>query len=88
MVIKNFPMKDTLAQQCAALLKREDVKSQLKTLFAPVSDYVSTEIYPYIYLIFALIFLIFIIVLAILVILVFILRNKQILLKIYEGNPS
>ncbi len=79
--------QNSLAQQCVDLLKREDIKAQMKTLFSPLSEFITSEIYPYIYLIFALIFLIFIIVLAILVILIFVLRNKQILLQIYETGP-
>ena len=76
-------MKDSLVQQCLDILKREDIKNEFKMLFKPVIDFILYEINPYIYVIVSLVFLIFIMILAILVILIMLLRNKQIITKIF-----
>ena len=76
-------MKDSLVQQCLDVLKREDIKNECKILFKPVLEFVLYEINPYIYIILTLIFLIFIMILAILVILILLLRNKQIINKVF-----
>ena len=75
-------MKDSLVQQFLDILKREDIKSEIKILFKPIIDFILFEINPYIYITVALIFLIFVMILAILVILILVLRNKQIIQKI------
>lgn len=75
-------MKDSLIKQCLDILKKEDIKNELKTLFTPVLDFVLYEINPYIYLTVGLVFLIFIMILAILIILIFMLRNKQLINKV------
>jgi len=74
-------MKDTLIQQCLDILKSDEVKSDLKTIFSPLTDAILFQIYPYIYVIILLVFLIFILILAILVLLVSLLRNKNIFSK-------
>ncbi len=71
-------MKNPLIKQCLDILKREDVKQEIKTLFTPIIDIILHEIYPYLYLIILLVALIFILILAILIILVFLLRNKNV----------
>ena len=76
-------MKDSLVQQCLDILKREDIKNEFKMLFKPVIDFILYEINPYIYIIVFLVFLIFVMILAILVILIMLLRNKQIITKIF-----
>jgi hypothetical protein len=76
-------MKDSLVQQCLDILKREDIKNEFKMLLKPVIDFILYEINPYIYIIVALVFLIFVMILAILVILIMLLRNKQIITKIF-----
>ena len=43
-------IKDTLIQQCLDLLKREDVKNELKALMKPMIDLILEELYPYIFL--------------------------------------
>lgn len=72
-------MKDSLVQQCLDILKRDDIKHELKCLCMPVIDIIFYEINPYIYIIIGIIFLIFIMILAILIILIFLIRNKQII---------
>jgi hypothetical protein len=74
-------MKDSLVQQCLDILKREDIKSEIKVLFKPILEFILYEINPYIYVILTLVFFIFIMILAILVILICLLRNKQIINK-------
>ena len=76
-------MKDSLVQQCLDVLKREDIKNELNILFKPILEVILYKINPYIYIIVTLVFLIFIMILAILVILIFLLRNKQIMTKVF-----
>ena len=44
-------MKETIVQQCLEILKKEDIKNELKILFKPVMD-----IIPYIYITLILVF--------------------------------
>ena len=76
-------MKDSLVQQCLDILKRDDIKNEFKMLLKPVIDFILYEINPYIYITVTLVFMIFIMILAILIILIFLLRNKQIIQKIF-----
>ena len=78
-------MKDSLVQQCLDILKRDDIKSEFKMLLKPVIDFILYEINPYIYITVALVFLIFVMILAILIILIMLLRNKQIITKIFNS---
>ena len=43
-------MKEASIEQCLQILKREDVKTELKHLMTPLIDLILSEIYPYIYL--------------------------------------
>lgn len=43
-------MKDAIIDQCVQILKREDVKNELKNLMTPLIDLILNELYPYIYL--------------------------------------
>ena len=78
-------MKDSLVQQCLDILKRDDIKNEFKMLLKPVIDFILYEINPYIYITVALVFLIFVMILAILIILIMLLRNKQIIPKIFNS---
>jgi hypothetical protein len=78
-------MKDSLVQQFLDILKREDIKSEIKSLFKPVIDFVLLEINPYIYMTVGLVFLIFVMILAILIILILLLRNKQLIQKLVSN---
>ena len=78
-------MKDSLVQQCLDILKRDDIKYEFKMLLKPVIDFILYEINPYIYITVALVFLIFVMILAILIILIMLLRNKQIITKIFNS---
>lgn len=83
-------MKDTsLVKQCLEILKREDVKSELKLLFRPIIDFILYEIRPYTYITGLMIFMIFIMLLAILMILVWLLRSQHFLIKtLYIPHPG
>ena len=72
-------MKETLVQQCLDILKREDIKQELKIFCTPVIDVIFNEVNFYIYITIFLVFLIFIMILAILILLILILRNKTLI---------
>jgi len=76
-------MKDSFVQQCLDILKREDIKNEIKMVLKPVIDFVLYEINPYIYIIVGLVFVIFLMILAILIILISLLRNKQMISKLF-----
>ena len=75
-------MKDIFINECLLLLKRDDVKKNIKEciypIIHPIIDILLKEIYPYIYLSLILIFISFILHLGIFIIL---LRNKSIFSK-------
>jgi hypothetical protein len=75
-------MKDTLVQQCLDILKRDDVKNEIKIVLRPLTEFILFEINPYIYITVILVFLIFVMILAILMILIQLLRNKQLFPKL------
>jgi hypothetical protein len=69
-------MKDTIVKQCVDILKREDVKNELKFLLTPLINFILYEINPYMYGFVAIILLLFVMNLFIIFILLFMLRNK------------
>jgi hypothetical protein len=76
-------MKDSIVQQCLEILKRDDIKNEIKLLCKPFIDFILYEINPYIYLTVSLIFMIFIMNLATLILFIIFLRNKSILNKMF-----
>jgi hypothetical protein len=76
-------MKESLVQQCLDILKRDDIKNELKLLLKPLIDFIMYEINPYIYLIIGLVLILFVMILTILIILIMLLRNKQLIQKIF-----
>jgi len=66
-------IKDTLIEQCLDILKRDDVKNELKQLMKPMIDLILQELYPYIFLSIVFVFISFLLILGIFVLL---LRNK------------
>ena len=52
-------MKDSFVQQCLDMIKREDIKCEMKKIFAPFIDILILEITPYIYIILTLVSSIF-----------------------------
>ena len=43
-------LKKTIIDECLSLLKRDDVKHDLKELMKPVVDMIIMQLYPYIFL--------------------------------------
>ena len=39
--------KDSVISECVNILKRKDVKDEVKAIFEPIIDMVLQEIYPY-----------------------------------------
>ena len=68
-------LKDGLIQQCLDVLKRKDVKDELKRLMRPMIDMILHEIYPYIFLSIIFVFISFLLILGIFILL---LRTKSI----------
>ena len=66
--------QSTLINQCLNILKREDVKNELKKLISPLTDMILIELYPYIYLSLIFVIISFLLHLGIFVLL---LRNKS-----------
>ena len=67
-------IKNNLIQQCLDLLKRNDVKNELKSLMKPMIDLILEELYPYIFLSIIFVFISFLLILGIFILL---LRNKM-----------
>lgn len=65
--------KDKLIDQCLDILKREDVKQELKSMMRPMIDMIVQELYPYIFLSIVFVFISFLLILGIFILL---LRNK------------
>ena len=66
-------MRDAIIEQCLAILKRDDVKQELKNLISPLVELILVEIYPYIYLSLIFVLISFLLHLGIFILL---LRNK------------
>jgi hypothetical protein len=75
-------MKESIIQQCLDILKRDDIKNEMRTLFSPVLDIVIKVVNPYITITIGFVFLIFTMNLAILILLILVLRNKIITNKL------
>jgi hypothetical protein len=75
-------MKDTIVQQCLDILKRDDVKNEIKVVLRPLTEFILLQMNPYIYITVVLVFFIFLMILAILIILILLLRNKELLTKL------
>ena len=66
-------VKESIIQHCLNLLKRQDVKDELKAVMRPVIDMLLRQITPYIYLSITFVFISFLLILGIFILL---LRNK------------
>ena len=77
-------MKDSLLKQCLDVLKREDVKTELKLLLNPIIEFILFEIRPYTYVTILLLFMIFVMVLANLALFIWFMRNKGIFTKTWH----
>ena len=72
-------MEGRIADACVSILKREDVKKELKTLVSPLIDLILVDIYPYIYLSLIFVIISFLLHLGIFVLLI---KNKSFFSKI------
>ena len=66
-------LKETIIEQCLEMLKRDDVKSEIKALMRPVIDMLLQQITPYIFLSMTFVFINFLLILGIFILL---LRHK------------
>ena len=62
-------MKDSLVQQCLNLLKKEEIRNELKLVSSSLIDFVFYDIKPYIYIVIIFIITIVIVNLGILILL-------------------
>lgn len=69
-------IKDTVIQHCLELLKRDDVKNELKGLMKPMIDLILEELYSYIFLSIIFVFISFLLILGIFILLM---RNKMLI---------
>jgi hypothetical protein len=67
-------MKEIIIHKCLEILKRQDIKNEIKTIMSPIIDLILKEIYPYIYISLIFVMISFLLILAIFILL---LRNKQ-----------
>ena len=74
-------IKNALINECIDILKREDVKSEVKTFITPIIDLILVQINPYLYLCMMFVIISFLLHLGIFILL---LRNKSMYLKNYE----
>ena len=81
----NNHFKNKAIDYCLDIIKREDVKNELKQLFKPVIQLILQEIYPYIYLSILFLLISFFLVLGIFILL---LRNNYIsqVSQVLESN--
>jgi hypothetical protein len=72
-------IKESLINECVGILKRDDVKEEVKELFRPIIDLILQEIYPYIFLSMIFVIISFLLILGIFILL---LRNNNYRVKI------
>ena len=80
----NTHLKNKAIDYCLDIIKREDVKNELKQLFKPVIQLILQEIYPYIYLSILFLLISFFLVLGIFILL---LRNNYIS-QVLQSNSN
>ena len=67
-------IKENLINECVDVMKREDVKNEIKTLFRPIINMILKDIYPYIIISMLFVIISFLLVLGIFILL---LRYKK-----------
>jgi hypothetical protein len=70
--------KESIINECISIMKRDDVKTEFKTLLTPLIDLILIHIYPYLYLSLMFVLISFLLHLGIFILL---LRNKTFLSK-------
>ena len=71
-------MKDVFLYKCLEILKRPEVKSEIKDFLRPLIDLILQEVYPYIDLLMLFVIISFLLILAIFILL---LRNSQFIIN-------
>ena len=66
--------KENVISECVEIIKRDDVKKEIKALFNPIIDLILKEIYPYIFLSMIFVLISFLLILGIFILL---LRNNK-----------
>lgn len=66
-------LKESIINECISIMKRDDVKSEIKSLLTPLIDLILIQIYPYLYLSLMFVLISFLLHLGIFILL---LRNK------------
>ena len=67
-------LKESLIAECVDIMKRDDVKDEIKAIFKPIIDMILQEIYPYIFLSMLFVIISFMLILGIFILL---LRNNK-----------
>jgi len=70
-------MSDSMIVQCLEILKRDDIKYELRVLFSPVIEFIFFHLKPYLYLFLGLFVFMFLLILGILFLLIQVLRTKH-----------
>lgn len=71
-------LKENIISECIEIIKRDDVKKEIKEMFSPIIDLILQEIYPYIFLSMIFVLISFLLILGIFILL---LRNKKPVIK-------
>jgi hypothetical protein len=77
--MKDGFMKDYVVKECINVLRREDVKDEVKTFIKPLISMLMDQIYPYVYLSLFLVIISFLLVLGTFILLI---KNKTISFRI------
>jgi len=77
--MSNF--KESIIAECVDIIKRDDVKREIKDLFNPIINMILQEIYPYIFLSMIFVIISFMLILGIFILL---LRNNKQVIKLPE----
>ena len=75
--------KSAVINECLDVLRRDDVKDEIKQLFVPIIDLLLKEIYPYIFLSMIFVVISFLLILGIFILL---LRNNKTIKIPFFGN--
>jgi len=72
-------MSESFIQQCVNILKKEEVRNEMKLLIKPIIHFIFYETYPYLYIVILFVIILFLMILAILVLLILLFKNKEII---------
>jgi hypothetical protein len=78
-------IKNNLVNECITVLKREDVKENIKNLMKPVINLILVEIYPYIYISIIFVSLGFLLILVTMILLMRIYKITTVINKLHKN---